>query len=137
MDKLFRLTDQDVERLNKIKEEYNINTDVGAVRFALEQATMLVEDEKKEQRMVESIVNLLLIHSSEFNAMLKSSVRETEQKTTMLLDAINTILFLEHIDTCIPVDSIMSPTLQSSAEHLREKIAHKKQIKDDRRGKKR
>lgn len=47
----------------------------------------------------------------------------------MLLDAINTMLFQEKIDTCIPVGSVMSPVLSTSEEQFKDKIAHKSREK--------
>jgi chorismate mutase len=131
--KLFQLTEEDQENLELIKNRNHITTDVAAVRYALQRTVENMEEKEKEQRMVENIVNLMLAKNSDFEHMIRSSVRETEKNTNMLLDAINTMLFQEKIDTCIPVGSVMSPVLSTSEEQFKDKIAHKKQRKDDKK----
>lgn len=110
-----------------------MSTDVATIRYALQKTAENIEERDKEQRIVENIVNLLLARNSDYEHMIRSSVRETEKNTNMLLDAINTMLFQGKIDTCIPVESIMSPVLSTSEEQYKDRIAHKKQRKDDKK----
>lgn len=77
--KLFQLTEEDQENLELIKNRNHITTDVAAVRYALQRTVENMEEKEKEQRMVENIVNLMLAKNSDFEHMIRSSVRETEK----------------------------------------------------------
>lgn len=131
--KIFQLTEEDQKNLEIIKNRNHMSTDVATIRYSLQKTAENIEERDKEQRMVENIVNLLLARNLDYEHMIRSSVRETEKNTNMLLDAINTILFQGKIDTCIPVESIMSPVLSTSEEQYKNRIAHKKQRKDDKK----
>lgn len=131
--KIFQLTEEDQKNLEIIKNRNHMSTDVATIRYALQKTAENIEERDKEQRMVENIVNLLLARNSDYEHIIRSSVRETEKNTNMLLDAINTMLFQGKIDTCIPVESIMSPVLSTSEEQYKNRIAHKKQRKDDKK----
>lgn len=131
--KIFQLTEEDQKNLEIIKNRNHMSTDVATIRYALQKTAENIEERDKEQRIVENIVNLLLARNSDYENMIRSSVRETEKNTNMLLDAINTMLFQGKIDTCIPVESIMSPVLSTSEEQYKDRIAHKKQRKDDKK----
>ncbi len=131
--KIFQLTEEDQKNLEIIKNRNHMSTDVATIRYSLQKTAENIEERDKEQRMVENIVNLLLARNLDYEHMIRSSVRETEKNTNMLLDAINTMLFQGKIDTCIPVESIMSPVLSTSEEQYKNRIAHKKQRKDDKK----
>lgn len=131
--KIFQLTEEDQKNLEIIKNRNHMSTDVATIRYSLQKTAENIEERDKEQRMVENIVNLLLARNLDYEHMIRSSVRETEKNTNMLLDAINTMLFQGKIDTCIPVESIISPVLSTSEEQYKNRIAHKKQRKDDKK----
>lgn len=131
--KIFQLTEEDQKNLEIIKNRNHMSTDVATIRYSLQKTAENIEERDKEQRMVENIVNLLLARNLDYEHIIRSSVRETEKNTNMLLDAINTMLFQGKIDTCIPVESIMSPVLSTSEEQYKNRIAHKKQRKDDKK----
>ena len=131
--KIFQLTEEDQKNLEIIKNRNHMSTDVATIRYSLQKTAENIEERDKEQRMVENIVNLLLARNLDYEHMIRSSVRETEKNTNMLLDATNTMLFQGKIDTCIPVESIMSPVLSTSEEQYKNRIAHKKQRKDDKK----
>lgn len=131
--KIFQLTEEDQKNLEIIKNRNHMSTDVATIRYSLQKTAENIEERDKEQRMVENIVNLLLARNLDYEHMIRSSVRETEKNTNMLLDAINTMLFQGKIDTCIPVESIISPVLSTSEEQYKNRIVHKKQRKDDKK----
>lgn len=135
MNKFFKFTEQDIECINSIKETYQISTDVGAIRFALKKLQEKTEEEEKEKRMAEQIANLILDKNYAFNERLRWATRTAEQNSILLLDAVNTLLFQQKIDTCIPVASVMSPVIETSQQQMKERIAHFKQMKDDRMSK--
>lgn len=134
MKKLFDLNDDDLRNMYVLKSRLDLKTDVAIVRYALDYLVNLVEQEEREQQMVNNIVNMLLAKMGESNNIVKRSVRETEKNTAMILDAVNTFLIQNKLDICIPVDTFKSSVLEQSEEIYKSKISNRKQKKDFRNG---
>ena len=56
-------------------------------------------------------------------------------KTILLLDAINSLLWLFNAKECFRTEQFMHPVIQESQDALKEKIAYFKQQSDDRKSK--
>lgn len=122
----------DLERIKKIKIEQHIKTDIGAIRFALEQYDIKRTQEDAEQRIAKIVANNIMDQMYPYSERLKWATRTAEQNSILLLDAMNSLLIHDNIVDCVPVDTIMSPVIQSSKEKMNERIAYFKQKKDDR-----
>lgn len=125
MKKIFTLTEEDLKNIETIKRKYGLKTDVAAVRYALTDCAKNMEVGNQEVQIVEEVANLLTTEK-----IIQSSVRAVEKNTNVLLDVVNTILFNNKIDVCVPRDAIKSPVISTAEEKYKDNIAHKKQKKD-------
>ena len=66
---------------------------------------------------------------------LKWSLQTAEQNSIILLDAVNTLLHNENLNTCITTDFLPNEVITQSKNNLKEKITHFKQKSDDRKAK--
>ena len=125
MKKIFTLTEEDLKNIETIKRKYGLKTDVAAVRYALTDCAENMEVGNQEVEIVEEVANLLATEK-----VIQSSVRAVEKNTNVLLDVVNTILFNNKIDVCVPRDAIKSPVISTAEEKYKDNIANKKQTKD-------
>ena len=66
---------------------------------------------------------------------IRWGVQTAEQNTILLLDAINSLLWLFNAKECFRTEQFMHPVIQESQDALKEKIAYFKQQSDDRKSK--
>ena len=67
---------------------------------------------------------------------LRWSTQTAEQNSIVMLDAINTLLFMFDAETLIPADNAPHKVITQSKHMMKEKIAHFKQMSDDRKRRK-
>lgn len=122
MNKLFCITEENVNYLKRIQEEYpHIKSDSAALRF-------LFTDYERLLRQTEDLQKV---------KMMLSIQKEMEKKINRIYDSINTMLITNSVDTCIPASYMESQVYTKSREYEKEKLAQLKQEKDykNRKGK--
>ena len=131
MKKIFDLSEEEVALLDKVKEEKKLISQVSALRYILKS----YEEKEDKRKLIEEAISVYETEMKGFHERLKWSTTMSERNTIMLLDAVNTILFSQGVDNCIPIEDIEHPVLARSREILKKKLAHFKQQKDDRKRK--
>lgn len=104
---------------------------MAALRYILKS----YEEKEDKRKLIEEAISVYETEMKGFHERLKWSTTMSERNTIMLLDAVNTILFSQGVDNCIPIEDIEHPVLARSREILKKKLAHFKQQKDDRKRK--
>ncbi len=113
--KPFRLEQEDIETIQKVKEEYGLKSEAEALRFILRQYR------KKE---------------GSINGISVKIFRKIEEMQGLTLDVLNTILIDGQIDGCYPVSEQESKILTELKAYRQERLANLKQRKDYRNKKK-
>ena len=66
---------------------------------------------------------------------IRWGVQTAEQNTIMMMDVLNTLLWLFNAKNCYRVGEITHPVIKESKDELKKKIAHFKQKSDERKSK--
>lgn len=120
MKKIFDLSEEEVALLDKVKEEKKLISQVAALRYILKS----YEEKEDKRKLIEEAISVYETEMKGFHERLKWSTTMSERNTIMLLDAVNTILFSQGVDNCIPIEDIEHPVLARSREILKKKLAH-------------
>lgn len=135
MNKLFIIEDKHLEILNKVKTEKFFKSDSETIRFILEEYNRTIKKEKSEDEFIEKLLEAYHRKYYKLFERLRWASQTAEKNSTLLLDAVNTILLLNDIDDGVMTDTFISPVLEMSNNAYKEKIAYFKQMKDDRKRK--
>ena len=126
--KCIHLSEEDVTLLNSIKKKYGFKSDGQTVSYLIH---------KHEQGFEELAVAVR--KELEENYLPKERIRwgvqTAEQNTIMMMDALNTLLWLFNAKNCYRVGEITHPVIKESKDELKKKIAHFKQKSDERKSK--
>ena len=133
MNKLFIIEDKHLEILNKVKTEKFFKSDSETIRFILEEYNRTIKKEKSEDEFIEKLLEAYHRKYYKLFERLRWASQTAEKNSTLLLDAVNTILLLNDIDDGVMTDTFISPVLEMSNNAYKEKIAYFKQMKDDRK----
>lgn len=133
MKKMFDLSRQEIELIEKVKEEQNLGSQVAALRYIL--AAYVEREDRKD--LIREAIREYESEAKGFHDRLKWASTMAERNTSMLLDVANTMLFHDGIENCIPVEEIENPALIQSREIMKRKLTHFKQQKDNRRSRNR
>lgn len=119
-----------------------------AVRYTITTTTSatlryIIQEYQKNEQQKENdaalISGLLESYNQKYYALferLRWASQTAEMNTTILLDAINTILIKDDVRESILREAIQAPVIADSQNAYKEKIAYFKQQKDDRNKKK-
>ena len=126
--KCIHLSEEDVTLLNSIKKKYGFKSDGQTVSYLIH---------KHEQGFEELAVAAR--KELEENYLPKERIRwgvqTAEQNTIMMMDVLNTLLWLLNAKNCYRVGEITHPVIKESKDELKKKIAHFKQKSDERKSK--
>lgn len=124
--KCLYLSDEAAERLMEIKKTHNFKSDGQTVSFLIQKY-----DEEKEDIAV--AVRKELEENYLPKERIRWGVQTAEQNSVMLLDAMNTLLWMLNAEKCFRADEIVHPVLKESKEEMKRKIAYFKQKSDERK----
>lgn len=122
--KLFKLSDDTIDRIKQIKEELGLASDTAVIEHLVR--SFYISD------FADQIVDRLFERDKKYRERLRWATRTAEINSQMLLDAVNTILVSKDYEYCCFPEAYMSPVLQQSKENIERKIEHFKQEKDNR-----
>lgn len=127
--KLFYLSEENICRLKELQKELNMSSESQVINYLIGKAF-----DNSEEKIAQAVRKEL-----EKNYLPKERIRwgvqTAEQNTILLLDAVNTLMHKEQLQTCIDVEFAPSPVIEQSRERLKEKISYFKQKSDDRKSK--
>ena len=136
MEKKFGVEQTHINIIESVKFEKSFSTNSEALRFIIEQ----YEINKHQKSRDDEIINRFLeaFHEKYYTLFerLRWASQMSEKNSTIILDAINTLLFAQNVNDVILTDSLQTPVVKESAEIYKSKIAHFKQKKDERKRKK-
>ena len=122
------LSEKDLQILKSLREEQGLKSDSQVVSYLLKRST------QDKQEVAEAVRKEL-----EKNYLPKERIRfgvqTAEQNSTVLLDAINTLLHMLNAKDCISVDVAPHPVITQSWIAVKRQIAKAKQRKDERKSK--
>lgn len=121
------LSDEEYNMIQNIKKEYGLKTDSAAISFLLKSGDVT-------QNIAKAVINEME-ESYMKSERLKWATKTAEQNSTVLLDAMNTILHMLKADSLISVEFAPHPIIKKSKQNIKDKIAHFKQQSDERKRK--
>lgn len=125
----YYISEENLSALEILKERYSLSTNGQVINFLIQQAM-----ENQEERIAKAVIQEMN-DSYLSKERLKWSLQTAEQNSIILLDAMNTLLHKENLDTCITTEFLPNEVITQSKNNLKEKIAHFKQKSDDRKAK--
>lgn len=113
----FILDKEEIEIIQKVKQEKAFKYESQALRYILREYQKgegggSVQDLMRQLNLVTAII------------------RDIEKNNLQLMDAFNTVLISNDIETCIPVELFESPVFEGSKKYMKERLAKMKQNKD-------
>ena len=136
MRKNFIIDESHISVLRRVQDENNLSNLSETVRFVIEQ----YEENCKQKEKDDALMNRFLeaFHEKYYTLFerLRWASQMSEKNSTIILDAINTLLFVQNVNDVILADSLQTPVVRESTEIYKSKIAHFKQKKDERKRKK-
>lgn len=133
--KLYTLDNSQVQVIESVKTEQGFTDSSKALRYIVDEYEKTIKKKNQEDEFIEKLLDA---YNKKYYALferLRWASQTSEKNSTMLLDAVNTILLIQDITDGILVDAIQAPVLQMSQTAYKEKIAYFKQMKDDRKRK--
>lgn len=109
IEKLYRLEEEEIEILEKIKWTYGLPSETAAIRYIIRN---FERPEKSE------------------NGIQLAILRKIEENTTLMLDVANTELLKKKDEICYPVSMAESPVIEKARKIYKKDVANEKQKKD-------
>lgn len=127
--KCIYLSEEDLQILKSLRQEQGLKSDSQVFSYLLKRST------QDKQEIAEAVRKEL-----EKNFLPKERIRfgvqTAEQNSTVLLDAMNTLLHMLNARDCISVEVAPHPVITQSRTAVKKQIAKAKQRKDERKSKK-
>ena len=128
--KCIHLSEKDVRILNSIKKKYGFKLDGQTVSYLIHKHEQGYED-----------LAVAMRKELEDNYLPKERIRwgvqTAEQNTIMMMDVLNSLLWMLNAKNCYRVGEITHPVIKENKDELKKKIAHFKQKSDEKKVKKR
>lgn len=128
--KCIHLSEEDVRILNSIKKKYGFKSDGQTVSYLIHKHEQGYED-----------LAVAVRKELEDNYLPKERIRwgvqTAEQNTIVMMDVLNSLLWMLNAKNCYRVGEITHPVIKESKDELKKMIAHFKQKSDEKKVKKR
>lgn len=134
--KKYVLDQECIDTISKVKADKEFKNDSATLRYIIQEYQ---KNEQQKENDAALISGLLESYNQKYYALferLRWASQTAEMNTTILLDAINTILIKDDVRESILREAIQAPVIADSQNAYKEKIAYFKQQKDDRNKKK-
>ena len=124
--KTYRMSEKALEIIEQIKKEKNIKTDQAALEYILQEYA-------QKDSSAETIAKVI----GDVNRDLVQRCRMMSENIETIMDILNTMLYIrdprdEGIEKCMTAEEMPHPFLTSSQEQMKERIAYRKMVKDNR-----
>ena len=127
--KCIQITETNNEVLKNLKKELSFSSESQVINYLIQNSAKSLEE-----RIAKAVIQEMN-DSYLYKERLKWSLQTAEQNSIILLDAVNTLLHNENLNTCITTDFLPNEVITQSKNNLKEKITHFKQKSDDRKAK--
>lgn len=134
MVKNFNIKEENLEIINKVRQDNNLTTATAAVNFIIADYDRLLQKKKEEQNQTDALIDAIMNHK--LMTRIRWASETAEKNSIYMLDAMNTILQKNGIYDAVPVDTIPSPVITTSKELYQKKLDHFKQQAENRKHKK-
>ena len=124
--KTYRMSEKALAIIEQIKREKNIKTDQAALEYILQEYA-------QKDSSAETIAKVM----GDVNRDLVQRCRMMSENIETIMDILNTMLYIrdprdEGIEKCMTAEEMPHPFLTSSQEQMKERIAYRKMLKDNR-----
>lgn len=126
--KCIYLSEEDIEILKSLRKEHGLKSDSQVVSWLLQRST-------QDQEELAKVIRKELEENYISKDRIKWATQTAEQNSIILLDAINTLLWMLNAEDNISVDIAAHPVIKQSKEIIKAKVAHFKQKSDERKSK--
>ncbi len=125
----FYLLDEDFAKLEKFTEENGFSSNSNALSYLISHL-----DDNTEEKIAIAVREEL---DKKYmpKERLRWGVQTAEQNSIVILDAINTLLYMLDPETLMPADTVPHKIVKQSRGIIKERIAYLKQRSDDRKKK--
>lgn len=131
--KKYVLDQEQLDLIQKVKEEKNLKNDSATLRYIITQYAAFLQEEDRERLLIERMLNAYHEKYYALFERLKWASQTSEMNSTIILDAMNTFLISEDINEAILTNAVEAPVVNISKTAYKERIAYFKQKKDDRK----
>ena len=134
--KKYVLDQECIDTISKVKADKEFKNDSATLRYIIQEYQ---KNKQQKENDAALISGLLESYNQKYYALferLRWASQTAEMNTTILLDAINTILIKDDVRESILREAIQAPVIADSQNAYKEKIAYFKQQNDDRNKKK-
>lgn len=121
--KIYRLSPDTVEKLEKYAEENNLSKSA-----ALD---MIINEHLKEDANIKKFLDAFDNKYKNVITRIRLSSREADINVQILIEMMNTLMFFQSINSPYTTSTGESPVYKACKEEVKEKISHYKQIKDN------
>ncbi len=121
--------------LKKIQDENKLRNISETVRFVIEQYDYNHSQKEHDDELIEKLLDA---YNKKYYALFERfrwASQMSEKNSTIILDAVNTLLLMQDVNEVVLADSLQAPVVKESMDVYKEKIAHFKQKKDERKRK--
>ena len=132
MQKNYKLSEEDVNIIKRVKEELGVNTEVKALRHILHKYAEIELGNSQSGEIAQQVFRRFEMHYEPYWRRLYKSVRETDKAVSLITYMLNTMLLEDEIEKCIPPTLYKSPVLEEAQAYLRDDLGKRKQRKDSR-----
>lgn len=126
--KCIHLSEEDVRILNSIKKKYGFKSDGQTVSYLIHKHEQGYED-------LAVAVRKELENNYLPKERIRWGVQTAEQNTIVMMDVLNSLLWMLNAKNCYRVGEITHPVIKESKDELKKMIAHFKQKSDERKSK--
>lgn len=128
MRKCISLSEEDLKQLDYLKQFYGIRSDSQVI-------SCLLKGERNRQQQSAVVIREEFEKNYLPKERIRFGVQAAEQNSTVLLDAVNTLLHMFNAKDCIPVQVAPHPVITQSRTAVKKQIAKAKQKKDEQKSK--
>lgn len=126
--KCIYLSEEDLQILKTLRQEQGLKSDSQVFSYLLKKST-------QDRDELAGAVRRELEQNYLPKERIRFGVQTAEQNSTVLLDAMNTLLHMLNAKDCIPVEVAPHPVITQSRAAVKKQIAKAKQRKDERKSK--
>jgi hypothetical protein len=122
------MTDENLDIVKRVMEEQKLVSESATVSF-------IINEYAKQKTLSEEIVERINKENKAWMERVRWATKTAEVNSQILIDAINTMLLIQGVKYCSHIEYDKSPVIEQSEEKIKERIAHFKQEKDNRKRK--
>lgn len=122
------LSEEDIKILKSLRKEQGLKSDSQVVSYLLQRSA-------RDQEELAKVIRKELEENYISKERIKWATQTAEQNSIVLLDAINTLLWMFNAEENISVEIAAHPVIKQSKDTIKSRVAYFKQKSDERKSK--